>query len=105
MKHPSKKKTQFISAVEARTHWGQLLDDVQKGEHHLIIERQGKPIAVILSVEEFEDYLDMFYDDPPAIEEALIKSQSDYERGDVGSLDDLYEAMKPLKDTTVDAEP
>ena len=33
-------------------------------EHHLIIKRKGKPLAAILSVEEFEDYLDMLYDDP-----------------------------------------
>ena len=94
----SKKMTKFISAVEARTHLGRVLDEAQKMEHHLVIKRKGKPLAAILSVEEFEDYLDMLYDDPPAVKEALIESQKDYEMGRVGSLDDLYKSLKPLKD-------
>jgi prevent-host-death family protein len=94
----SKKMTKFISAVEARTHLGQVLDEAQKKEYYLIIKRKGKPLAAILSVEEFEDYLDILYDDPPAVKEALIESQKDYEMGRLGSLDDLYKSLKPLKD-------
>ena len=97
MTHPSKKRTKLISAVEARTRLGHLLDEVQKGKHHFIVERRGKPLAAILSIEEFEDYLDRCYDDHPALKEALIESQKDYEIGRVGSLDDLYKSLKPLK--------
>ena len=93
----SRKITKFISAVEARTHLGQVLDEAQKMEHHLVINRKGKPLAAILSVEEFEDYLDMLYDDPPAVKEALIESQKDYELGRVGSLDGLYKSLKPKR--------
>jgi len=97
MTHPSKKRTKLISAVEARARLGHLLDEAQTGEHHLIIERKGKPLAAILSLEEFETYLDLCYDDHPDIKEALIESQKDYEMGRVGSLDDLYQSLKPLK--------
>ncbi len=96
MTNPSKKRTQFISAVEARTHLGHLLDEAKKGKHHFIIQRKGRSLAAILSVEEFEDYLDMRYDDSPAIKEALIESQKDYEMGRVGSLDDLYKSFCQL---------
>jgi len=102
MRNPSKKKTKFISAVEARTRFGQLLNEAQKGKNHLIVKSKGKPIVAVLSIEEFEDYIDMLYDDPPAIEEALIESQKDYETGRVGSLNDLYKASKPLKDAVLD---
>ena len=103
MKDRSKKKTKSISAVEARSRFGKLLNEVQEGEHYLIIERKGRPIVAILSIEEFEDYLDLRYDDHPAIKETLIESQKEYEMGQVGSLDDLYRTLKPLKDTTLDA--
>ena len=86
MTKPSKKMTKFISAVEGRTRFGHLLDEAKRGEHHLIIERKGKPFAAILSIEEFEDYLDICCDDHPAIRDALVESQKDYEMGRVGSL-------------------
>lgn len=100
MTNSSKKMTKFISAVEARTRFGQLLDEAQKGKHHLIIERKGRPLAAILSIEEFEDYLDMLYADNPSIKKSLIESQKDYEMGRVGSLDNLYKSLKPLKNAS-----
>ena len=45
---------QVISATEARVHFGELLRRVAKGREAVIVERDGKPQAVVLSLEECE---------------------------------------------------
>ena len=100
MANPSKREMKVVSAVKARTRFGYLLDEAEKGKHHFIIERKGIPIAAILSIDEYEDYIDMKNDDNPEIKKALVESQKDYKRGRISSLDDLQKSMKPLKKTS-----
>jgi antitoxin Phd len=42
----------YISATEAKVHFGKLLDTARR--ESVSIEKQGRPVAVILSHEEFE---------------------------------------------------
>lgn len=42
-----------VTSKRARSEWGKLLDSVQMGKT-VIIERRGKPAAVLISFEEFE---------------------------------------------------
>jgi prevent-host-death family protein len=43
-----------LSATEARIHFGELLRKVRQTGRHVVVERAGKPSAVIMSIEEFE---------------------------------------------------
>ncbi|MFA5811207.1 MAG: type II toxin-antitoxin system prevent-host-death family antitoxin [bacterium] len=43
-----------ITAFEARTHLGELLDDVRYSKRPCLIERHGKPVAVLVDFETFE---------------------------------------------------
>jgi len=43
-----------ISASEAKTHFGALMDKAQK--EPVTIEKQGRPVAVVLSYEEYQEY-------------------------------------------------
>ena len=45
---------QLISISEARTHFGQILDRVERGEE-FIITRRGKPVARIIPYERKEE--------------------------------------------------
>jgi prevent-host-death family protein len=45
---------QTITATHARIHFGQVLPKVAKGRHGIIVERAGRPKAVMLSVSEYE---------------------------------------------------
>ncbi len=42
-----------VTAFKARTHLGQILDDVRYQKIPYIIERNGRPIVVILDIEEY----------------------------------------------------
>ena len=43
-----------IPAVKARKHFGQLLDEAFHQDEEFIIERAGKPMAVLISIQKFE---------------------------------------------------
>jgi len=43
-----------VAATWARTHFGQLMREVVRTKEHFIVERDGMPTVVILSVPEYE---------------------------------------------------
>src|SRR5258708_7571113 len=45
-----------IPATEARIHFGDVLKRVYRGEEQLIVEKDGLPVAVILSNADFQQY-------------------------------------------------
>jgi|SRR5579884_3592946 len=45
-----------ISATEAKNRFGAVLDRVAEGGDEIIVERQGKPQAAIISIADFEDF-------------------------------------------------
>jgi prevent-host-death family protein len=47
-------QTQTIPATEARIHFGELLKRVYKNGEHLTIEKDGLPVATLLSHAEYE---------------------------------------------------
>ena len=46
-----------ISAVEARQRFGQLLNEVQLRHDHYIVERDGKAMAAVVPVDEFQSWM------------------------------------------------
>ncbi|MDA1193002.1 MAG: type II toxin-antitoxin system Phd/YefM family antitoxin [Candidatus Poribacteria bacterium] len=45
-----------ISAMEARQNFGELLDQVYYKDDQFIIKRANKPMAVVVSVDAYEEY-------------------------------------------------
>lgn len=52
-KLPMKK---VIGATEVRNHLGTLLNRVHRGDEHLVIEKLGIPVAVVISMKDYEQY-------------------------------------------------
>ena len=53
--------TNVVSAVEARTQFGQLLRRVTKNNERFVIDRRGEPQAIIMSL---DDYIDAIAPEP-----------------------------------------
>ena len=64
--------TKSIDALSARTHFGELIDEVEKGETRFLVSRRGKPKMVILSV---EDYLKNVIKQPEILTTVQISAQ------------------------------
>lgn len=41
-----------VSATEARVHLGEVLDDLVRGGDEVVIERNGEPVAVLMSIQQ-----------------------------------------------------
>lgn len=54
--------TTIISSREARAKWRDILDDVNSGLTDVVVERYGKPVAAIISYEDFAAILDELED-------------------------------------------
>ncbi len=53
--------TTVVASRDARTQWRDILDSVYSGANDVVIERYGKPVAALISYEDFEalqGYLD-----------------------------------------------
>jgi prevent-host-death family protein len=47
-------KTKTIPALEARTHLGEIMKEVQGGRVRVLVEKSGIPMVAIISAEEFQ---------------------------------------------------
>jgi antitoxin Phd len=52
MSHPDTSNLKTVSAAEAKQSFGRLLDDAQRDPVRIV--RNGRPVAVVLSVAEYE---------------------------------------------------
>ena len=84
------KTTKAVPAFEAKTHFGQLLDEVDSRGSRFLVKRRGKPVAVIMGIEEFEDMLEVAEEEAdPAFQVSLKKAKKEYELGETITLNDL----------------
>ena len=78
----------IVPFTDARATLSDLLDVVENEQEHVIITRQGKPVAIVMSVAEWESWEETIdvLSDPQAIE-ALRESEADVKAGRVVDLD------------------
>lgn len=91
--------TRFMAKIvpftEARANLTELLDDLEDRQEHVLITRNGRPSAVMLSADEYEsleETLDILQDKD--LLEALRKSEDDVRAGRLTSLKDLRHSRK-----------
>jgi prevent-host-death family protein len=80
----------IVPFTEARANLTELLDALENKHEHVLITRNGRPSAVMLSAEEYEsleETLDILQD--KELLEALRKSEGDIKAGRLVSLEGL----------------
>lgn len=45
-----------VTATEAKFRFGELLSEVSFGKNHVHIKKQNKPVAVVIPVEDYQEY-------------------------------------------------
>ena len=61
-----------------RVNLGQVVRRAHLGREYFILEKDGIPVAGLMNIEEFEDYLDL---QDPGLKKQIRKSQDEYRRG------------------------
>lgn len=70
-----------VTATDARVHFGEILQRVAQNDETILVERSGKPIAVILPVERYDR---MRLKQPEPDWRDLLKNAHDYIRSTLG---------------------
>ena len=79
-----------VPFTEARGRLSELLDEVQARQEHVVITRNGRPSAVVMSSDEYEavvETLEVLQDE--AAMAALAESERDVAAGRLSSLDEV----------------
>ena len=64
--------TKSISALNARTHFGEILKRIAGGQERFLVYRKGEPRAIIIGI---EDFLENVIDDPEIFRKAHLKAK------------------------------
>ena len=79
-----------VPFTEARARLSDLLDEVEARHEHIVITRNGRPLAVVLSAQEYEaleETLEILADEDTL--DALRESERDVQAGRLASLDEV----------------
>lgn len=72
-----------LSLAEARQHFSEVVNDVEAHHDHVMVTKNGKPAAMIVSVYEWEQMEDtIFWLSQPGIHEDLAEADAAIARGD-----------------------
>jgi PHD/YefM family antitoxin component YafN of YafNO toxin-antitoxin module len=72
-----------------------LLDEVSKKDFTYFIKRRGKLAAVVLSPEDYIEILEIGTElNDPEISISLTQSEKEFELGEVGTEDDIFEILQ-----------
>lgn len=85
----------IVPFTEARSNLTELLDDLEQRHEHVLITRNGRPSAVMLSADEYEsleETLDVLQDKD--LLDALKRSERDVAQGRLTSLKELRSGRK-----------
>ena len=86
----SKDMARTVPFTEARAALSVLLDLVEREQEHVVITRKGKPVAIVMSVDEWEsleETVDVLSD--PEAMEALRLSEQDVKAGRLYTLEEV----------------
>lgn len=88
-KSPSVVKT--IPLTEARIRLGTLLKRVHLNKEYVILQKDGIPIAGLMDIDEFEDYLELR---DPEVQEDIRKSNQEYLAGKGRPIEDFIAELR-----------
>ena len=77
-----------MPSTEAKTHFGALLDAAQRGP--ITIEKKGRPVAVIMSENEYENYQALKIE---ALQRDLTAGIRQADRGELLNSDEAFEGL------------
>jgi mRNA-degrading endonuclease RelE of RelBE toxin-antitoxin system len=75
----------------ARVNLGQVVRRAHLSREYFILEKDGIPVAGLMNIEEFEDYLDL---QNPGLKEQIRKSQDEYRRGKAREADTFIAQLR-----------
>ncbi len=84
-----------LPLAEARNNLSKIVDEVERTHDAITITRNGRPSAVVISVDDYESMMETFaLLDSPEEQASLAQAKEEYERGDVVTGDEMTKLMR-----------
>ena len=83
-----------IPISKARVNLGALVTRVHLNKEYVILEKDGSPIAVIMDIDEFEDYLEL---QDPKVRAMIARGRQEYLAGKSRQAEDLLRQLQDRK--------
>ena len=87
-----KSTVSHLPLTKARVNLGALIRRVHINKEHFILEKDGIPVAALLDIDEYEDYLDL---KDPALKQQIKEGRREYRRGEL--TEDLGSFLARIK--------
>jgi hypothetical protein len=84
----------LIPITKARINLGALVKRIHLNKEYFILEKDGIPIAGLMDIDEFEDYLEL---KDPKIREHIKKSHLEYLAGKSRPAEELLAELRPTE--------
>jgi prevent-host-death family protein len=81
-----------VPLTQARASLGTIVNEVNRTNEYVVVERGGLPVAVIMDFDEFEDYLDVR---DPAARARIAKASREYREGKAIPAESLVSRLLP----------
>ena len=92
-------RTQVIPAQEARQRLGRILEQARYHHQRFVVERAGKPMAVVVGIQEWENILETLAElDDPEYLQSVREARDDIARGEGLTLDALRQELAQAND-------
>ena len=85
-----------IPITKARINLGTVVKRIHLNKEYVILEKDGIPIAGMMDIDEFEDYLEL---QDPKVREHIRKSNQEYLAGKSRPLEEFRAARPPQEKT------
>lgn len=82
---------QRIPITKARINLGSIIKKIRLEKGYVVLEKDGYPVAGIMDIDEFEDYLEA---NNPRIQKEIKKSSEEYRQGKFRPARDLLREIK-----------
>ena len=80
-----------LPLTDARRHLGEVVRKVRIDKDYFILEKDGIPVAGIMDIDEFEDYLELR---DTGVKKQIKKSSDEYRRGKARPARDFLRGIK-----------
>ena len=83
-----------IPVTKARSNLSELLERVRTNGEYFVIEKGGVPVAGLMDIDEFEDYLEL---QDPRVRAIIQKGRQEYLAGKSRPAEELLHELMPPK--------
>lgn len=84
-------RVKLLPITQARINLGALVKRVRLNKEYVILEKDGIPVAGLMDIDEFEDYLELR---DPKVREHIRKSYQEYLAGKSRPADEFLEQLR-----------